>query len=49
VSVAECREKKLLAVVLRLPLLVMEAPFLKAPFLLRLLLVLEARRRLLVE
>jgi hypothetical protein len=47
--VAECREKKLLAVVLRLPLLVMEAPFLKVPFLLRLLLVLEARRRLLVE
>jgi hypothetical protein len=44
VSVAECREKKLLAVVLRLPLLVMEAPFL-----LRLLLVLEAWRRLLVE
>jgi hypothetical protein len=54
VSAAECREKKLLAVVLRLPLLVMEAPFLKAPFLkapflLRLLLMLEARRRLLVE
>jgi hypothetical protein len=49
VSAAECREKKLLAVVLRLPLLVMEVPFLKAPFLLRLLLVLEARRRFLVE
>jgi hypothetical protein len=49
VSVAECREKKLLAVVLRLPLLVMEVPFLKAPFLLRLLFVLEARRHLLVE
>jgi hypothetical protein len=50
VSAAECREKKLLAVVLRLPLLVMEAPFLKAPFLLlRLLLMLEARQRLLVE
>jgi hypothetical protein len=47
--VAECREKKLLAVVLRLTLLVMEAPFLKAPFLLCLLLMLEARRRLLVE
>jgi hypothetical protein len=49
VLVAECREKKLLAVVLRLPLLVMEAPFLKAPFLLHLLLMLEARQRLLVE
>jgi hypothetical protein len=43
VSAAECREKKLLAVVLRLPLLVMEAPFLKAPFLLRLLQMLEAQ------
>jgi hypothetical protein len=42
VSEAECRKKELLVVVLRLPLLVMEAPFLKAPFLLRLLLVLEA-------
>jgi hypothetical protein len=49
VSAAECREKKLLAVVLRLPLLVMEAPFLKAPFLLRLLLMLEAWQRLLLE
>jgi hypothetical protein len=49
VSEAECRKKELLVVALRLPLLVMEAPFLKAPFLLRLLLVLEARRRLLVE
>jgi hypothetical protein len=46
---AECRKKELLVVVLRLPLLEMEAPFLKAPFLLCLLLVLEASRRLLVE
>jgi hypothetical protein len=45
-----CGEKKLLVVVLRLPLLVMEVPFLKAPFmLLCLLLMLEARRHLLVE
>jgi ABC-type sulfate transport system permease subunit len=45
---AEHRKKEL-QVVLTLPLLVMEAPFLKAPFLLRLLLVLEARQCLLVE
>jgi hypothetical protein len=50
VSEAECRKKELLVVVLRLPLLEMEAPFLKAPFLLRPLLVLKASRRsLLVE
>jgi hypothetical protein len=41
---AECRKKELLVVALRLPLLVMEVPFL-----LRLLLVLEARQHLLVE
>jgi hypothetical protein len=44
VSEAECKKKELLVVALRLPLLVM-----KAPFLLCLLLVLEARQRLLVE
>jgi hypothetical protein len=44
VSEAECRKKKLLVVELRLPLLVMEVLFL-----LRLLLLLEARQRLLVE
>jgi hypothetical protein len=39
----------LLVVVLRLPLLVMEATFLKAPFLLHLLVVQETRKRLLVK
>jgi hypothetical protein len=39
----------LLVVVSTLPLLLMEVPFLKASFLLCLLLVLEARQRLLVE
>jgi hypothetical protein len=48
-SEAECRKKGLLVVALRLPLLEMVL-FLKVPFLLRLLLVLEARRHsLLVE
>jgi hypothetical protein len=46
---AECRKKKLPVVVLRLPLLLLVAPFLKAPFLLCLLLVLEAWQRFLVE
>jgi hypothetical protein len=36
-------------VLLRLPLRLMKAPFLKVPFLLRLLLVLEAWQCLLVE
>jgi hypothetical protein len=44
VSEAEYRKKKLPVVALRPPLLLMETPFL-----LRLLLVLEARRHLLVE
>jgi hypothetical protein len=48
-SEAECRKKELLVVVLRLPLLLMEVPFLKALFLLCLLLVLEAWQCLLVE
>jgi hypothetical protein len=39
----------LLVVVLTLPLLLMEALCLKAPFMLRLLLVQEARQHLLVE
>jgi hypothetical protein len=44
VSEAEHRKKELLVVVLMLPLLLtMEVPFLKARFLLHLLLVLEAQ------
>jgi hypothetical protein len=49
VSEAECRKKELLVVVLTLPLLLMEVLFLKALFLLRLVLVLKSWQHLLVE